>query len=225
MGKYWILLALLLPACSSVRGRYHTVAPGESLGNIASQFGLEASDLAESNPECEGSTLQPGMRLYIPFEKASGWNGEGAEFAERETAAVPAAGVRFSWPVSGTISSHFGKRRGGYHEGIDIAAGKGTPVTASRSGHVIYSGNGLKGYGNLVIVRHVDGYSTVYAHLSKRDAKKGQFVTKGARIGRVGRTGHATGNHLHFEIRSARAPVNPLLYLQGKYASNNLSSR
>lgn len=224
MSKYWILLALLLPACASVRGRYHTVAPGESLGAIASQFGLETGDLVAHNPEVQGRVLQAGMRLYIPFEKAPEWNGgEAPSVADREPTAVPAAGTRFAWPVSGPISSHFGKRRGGNHEGIDIVARKGTPVVASRSGHVIYAGNGLKGYGNLVIVRHVDGYSTVYAHLSRILVKKGQFVTRGARVGRVGRTGRATGNHLHFEIRSSRAPVNPLLYLQGKYASNNVS--
>ncbi len=88
------------------------------------------------------------------------------------------------------------------HEGIDIVARKGTPIKAARAGHVIYASNQISGYGNLVIVRHTGTDATVYAHLSSFSVKRGQFVSKGALLGRVGMTGHATSPHLHFEIRT-----------------------
>ncbi len=132
-------------------------------------------------------------------------------------------GLAFRWPVSGSISSPFGMRKGSPHEGIDIAAVRGTPVRSARSGHVIFSGAGISGYGNMIIVRHNDSFATVYAHLSKLTVKKGQFVTRNQMVGKVGSTGHSSGPHLHFEIRNGRLPVDPLDYLPGQYAYNRSS--
>lgn len=127
-------------------------------------------------------------------------------------------GMKFRWPVDGSVSSRFGMRKGNPHEGIDIAAVRGTPVRSSRAGHVIYSGDGISGYGNMVIVRHNDAFATVYAHLSKSTVKKGQFVSRNQMVGKVGSTGHSSGPHLHFEIRNGRLPVDPLDYLPGQLA-------
>ena len=126
----------------------------------------------------------------------------------------------FNWPLNGYVSSGYGRRHGRFHEGIDIPARKGTIVKAARSGRVIYAGNRIRGYGNVVVIKHNDDYSTVYAHLSKMDVRGGQFINRGQWIGRVGRTGHATSPHLHFEIRIGHYPVNPLLFLQAQYASH-----
>jgi murein DD-endopeptidase MepM/ murein hydrolase activator NlpD len=134
-------------------------------------------------------------------------------------------GIRLYVPESEDVTSPFGKRGKKDHDGVDIGARQGTIVRASRSGHVIYAGNRIRGYGNMIIIRHADTFSTVYAHLSKITVKKNQFIGRGLPIGRVGRTGHATGSHLHFEVRNNRVPVDPLLYLQGQFAANRISSR
>lgn len=116
------------------------------------------------------------------------------------------------WPVEGNITSRFGPRRGSTHDGLDIAAPLGTPILAAASGEVIYSG-ALRGYGNLVILRHREGYATVYAHTQKNLVKEGERVRRGQAIARVGQTGRASGPHLHFEIRKDNLARNPLRYL------------
>lgn len=131
--------------------------------------------------------------------------------------------ARFSWPVSTTaVSSLFGERWGRPHEGVDIAAPKGTPVKAARAGKVIYASNGINGYGNMVVIRHSPSFATVYAHLSRFAVRAGDFVERGKTIGKVGMTGRATSPHLHFEIRHKRLAVDPLLYLPGRYAFSGL---
>ena len=122
---------------------------------------------------------------------------------------------RYSHPLKGegTISSGYGSRWGSFHKGIDFAAPAGTPIYASDSGKVIYSGYNSGGYGNLVIVQHNNGDQTYYAHCSKLYVSVGTSVSKGQRIAGVGTTGDSTGNHLHFEIRKNGNPVNPSNYL------------
>lgn len=122
---------------------------------------------------------------------------------------------RYSHPLkgAGTISSGYGSRWGSFHKGIDFAAPAGTPIYASDSGRVIYSGYNSGGYGNLVIVEHNNGDQTYYAHCSKLYVSVGTSVSKGQHIAGVGTTGDSTGNHLHFEIRKNGNPVNPANYL------------
>ena len=125
---------------------------------------------------------------------------------------TPVASSGFMWPVSGTLTSGFGWRWGRMHEGIDIAAPSGTPVVASASGTVIYSG-WMGGYGNLVVVDHGGGVATAYAHLSGYATSTGSSVFRGQTVGYVGSTGNSTGPHLHFEVRINGSPVDPLGYL------------
>lgn len=125
------------------------------------------------------------------------------------------------WPLSvkGRISSHFGYRRDPYkrtkrfHTGVDITAPKNTAVFATASGRIYYSRFNKHGYGNLVKIDHDKGISTWYAHLSKRLVTQGQQVNRGRIIGRVGSTGRATGNHLHYEVRRGETAINPMVYL------------
>jgi murein DD-endopeptidase MepM/ murein hydrolase activator NlpD len=106
------------------------------------------------------------------------------------------------WPVSsGRLVSKFGPRNSSFHDGLDIASPTGTPVIAAHSGTVIYSDNELSGYGNLVIIRGDDRLLTIYAHNSRMLVKKGERVAGGQKIAEVGETGHASGPHLHFEVR------------------------
>jgi murein DD-endopeptidase MepM/ murein hydrolase activator NlpD len=125
----------------------------------------------------------------------------------------PAGRMGFAWPtVSHRINSPYGPRWGGFHTGIDIWCPEGNPDFASKGGTVIaaeYAG----GYGNMTIIDHGGGYSSLYAHQSRMYVHQGQTVRRGEQIGACGSTGNATGAHLHFEIRINGQHVNPAPYL------------
>jgi murein DD-endopeptidase MepM/ murein hydrolase activator NlpD len=125
--------------------------------------------------------------------------------------ASPASSSGFIWPVRGTVVSPFGQRWGRLHAGIDIAAPAGTPIVASASGSVIYSG-AMSGYGNIVVIQH-GAIATAYAHNSSNAVPVGQTVSQGATIAYVGCTGSCSGNHVHFEVRVNGSPVDPMGYL------------
>ncbi|MBI2026475.1 MAG: M23 family metallopeptidase [Deltaproteobacteria bacterium] len=124
---------------------------------------------------------------------------------------------QFMWPVLGIVSSKFGKRWGRMHEGIDISAPEGTPIRSSQSGIVIYSGNEVSGYGNLIVISHKSGYVSVYGHNKSNLVKKGDAVREGQIIARVGKSGKSTGHHLHFELRKNNIAMNPLNQLKKTY--------
>lgn len=118
--------------------------------------------------------------------------------------------ARFAWPISGRIISPFGQSATGErNDGINIAADLGTPIHAAAEGVVTYSGNELKGYGNLVLIKHEDGYVTAYAHAERTLVNRGDKVTKGQVIAFTGETGDVTEPQLHFEIRHDTKPVDP----------------
>lgn len=117
-------------------------------------------------------------------------------------------GLKFISPVQGKIISEFGPRNGKMHKGIDIQAPEGENIKAAEDGVVIFSGF-LKGYGNVVIIKHEGDFFTVYAHNRVNLVKEGEFVKKGQVIGKVGMTGNARTPHLHFEIRKKTKPLNP----------------
>ncbi|HUP31870.1 MAG TPA: peptidoglycan DD-metalloendopeptidase family protein [Gaiellaceae bacterium] len=126
--------------------------------------------------------------------------------------APPPAGSGFAWPVRGPVVSPYGMRWGRLHAGVDIAAPAGTPIIASASGQVIYSGS-MSGYGNIVVVQHAGGTATAYAHNSANYVAVGQTLSQGQRIAAVGCTGRCFGNHVHFEVRVNGTPVDPMGYL------------
>ena len=120
------------------------------------------------------------------------------------------------WPLATVrivIGSPFGTRDGRPHEGIDLPAPVGTPVFAAADGQVAYAGNGIRGYGNLVVIKHPGDLLTVYAHNSLLLVAQGQPVRAGDRIALVGQSGRATGPHLHFEVRTGQIPRNPMSFL------------
>jgi len=117
---------------------------------------------------------------------------------------------RFRWPVdAGIVSSEYGQRWGRLHKGIDVAAETGEPIRAAADGEVIYAGDGLRGYGNVVILRHDEQTTTLYAHNKELEVRKGDRVKQGDQIALLGSTGHSTGPHTHFEIREGDEAVNP----------------
>jgi murein DD-endopeptidase MepM/ murein hydrolase activator NlpD len=111
------------------------------------------------------------------------------------------------------VSSRFGKRHRVRHEGVDLFASKGTPVYASAYGQVVYAGESIDGYGLAVIVRHRRDYASLYAHASELRVQVGERVEKGQCLAYSGESGNATGPHLHFEIRKAGKPVDPLPFV------------
>lgn len=131
-----------------------------------------------------------------------------------ETRAAQPGPRQFIWPVRGRIVEGFGSGRNGtQNDGINIAARAGAPVYAAAAGEVVYAGNELRGYGNLVLLKHEGGYITAYAHNSTVLVHKGERVARGQTIARVGATGSVREPQLHFEIRLGRSPVDPSRYL------------
>lgn len=123
-------------------------------------------------------------------------------------------GGKLRWPVQGRVISQFGKSSGGKsNDGIDIAVPEGTSIRAAEAGTVIYAGDGLKGFGNTVLIRHEDGLVTVYGHASQLKVKRGDTVKRGQEIALSGMTGDADRPKLHFEVRRGTSPVNPMTYL------------
>jgi murein DD-endopeptidase MepM/ murein hydrolase activator NlpD len=132
--------------------------------------------------------------------------------ANEATGALPT----FRWPVRGKVITSYGaKTNGKSNDGINLAVPEGTPVKAAEDGVVAYSGNELKGYGNLVLVRHSNGYVTAYAHASELLVKRGETIKRGQIIAKSGQSGEVGSPQLHFEIRKGSSPVDPLQFLNG----------
>jgi murein DD-endopeptidase MepM/ murein hydrolase activator NlpD len=118
--------------------------------------------------------------------------------------------LSLTWPLEKVqITSPFGQRAHEFHEGVDLRAHSGTTVYSSHAGQVLYAGERIRGYGKMIVIRHSSGVATIYAHNSKLLVHKGQWVSQGAKIAKSGNTGHSHGAHLHFEIRSGVAAVDP----------------
>ena len=133
-----------------------------------------------------------------------------------EVQRAPNAAPSFHWPVRGRILSAYGRKPNGQqNDGINVSVPEGTPIRASEDGVVAYAGNELKGFGNLILIRHADNWVTAYAHLGTIDVKKDQKVKRGEVIARAGQTGGVTAPQLHFEIRKGSNPVDPEKHLSG----------
>jgi lipoprotein NlpD len=200
-------------------GATHVVKKGETVYRIARTYGIEVRDLMEVNDLADARQLKVGMELFVPgavrpLDVPPLPPGVMPE-PEPEPQALPRAPPRdpsLRWPLQGVLYSRFGVRQGQRHDGIDIAAPQGTPVTAAAAGTVVYTGR-QAGYGAIVILRHSNGLVTLYAHNSAVLVKEGDEVAAGAPIARVGQSGRTTGPHLHFEVREGTRPRNPLFYL------------
>lgn len=233
-----IIILFFVIGCSTgfdSRGVFHRVRKGESLFWIARSYGVNFQDLAEiNNIQKAETTLTPGEKLYIPprrvsrnkklpFEEELAKHVDRRSYARRgafkkfkkskeESPDVFTDHSRFAWPVEGAIISGFGIRRGRRHDGVDIKAPRGSPVVVADAGKVVYAGT-MRGYGNLILVRHPNNFFTAYAHNQKNLVEKGAKVRRGQKIAVVGRTGRATGPHLHFEVREGDKARNPLFFL------------
>lgn len=215
-----ILLIVAGCATRTVRrgpGIYHVVGRGENLFRIGKAYGVDYRDLARDNQIDDAGKIEVGQRVFIagatrqlPVEIIAPLSVSERAPDARE---LPVGDRRFHWPMhTGTLTSRFGPRGDSFHDGIDVAAPEGTAVYAARDGRVIYSDQ-IPGYGNIVILEHGDGLTTVYAHNERNLVSRGDVVRQGEEVSRVGRTGRTTGANLHFEIRSQNIARNPLFYL------------
>lgn len=199
-------------------GTWHVVVAGETPGSIAEQAGLPLEDLLEINGLKRGEALVPGRTLFI-LGKPEAQNPTPGTAPAPGISANPApaptkSNAPLRWPVAAPrLTSAFGTRWGKNHEGIDMAAPIGTPVFAAAAGDVIYAGDQVRGYGNMIVIKHGSDLVTVYAHNSLLLVHTGDRVAVGQEIGRVGDTGRATAPHLHFEVRRGEVPQDPMPFL------------
>jgi len=178
-------------------GACHLLRPGQTLYAISKAYQVPLEVLVEANSLADPSRIQAGRLLFIP----------GAS----RVLEIPATfAAQLIWPVSGAITSSFGPQATReHHEGIDIDGVPGQVVRAAAAGRVVWAGS-ERGYGNLVIIDHGDGLSTLYAHASRLLVGPDETVESGEPVAEVGNTGNARGAHLHFEVHRNGQPVNPL---------------
>ena len=189
-------------------GVYHTVEQGQTLWRISKSYGVDLETLQWVNDVEDVTDLRVGRVLFIP----------GVDRAQTVQPAMPddAPSLRMVdliWPLRGRKTSGYGPRGGSPHQGLDLAAPTGTLVLAAADGKVAYSGNGMRGYGRVVVIKHPNDLSTVYAHNSKLLVRMGDSVEQGQTVAKVGQTGRATGPHLHFEVRRRGVPEDPVKFL------------
>jgi murein DD-endopeptidase MepM/ murein hydrolase activator NlpD len=202
-------------------GTWHVVKAGETLAKIAKEAGIPLEDLLEINGLRRGQPLEPGRLIYILGGAAQdGTLATETTAASAEPPVEPAvqgeakSKAPLRWPLAKPVlTSLFGKRWGRDHEGIDMGAPNGTPVLAAADGEVVYAGDRVRGYGNMVVLQHAGDLLTVYAHNSLLLVHVGDRIVVGQEIARVGSTGRSTGTHLHFEVRRKEEPQDPLQFL------------
>jgi murein DD-endopeptidase MepM/ murein hydrolase activator NlpD len=207
------------PLLSQRQGVYHVVEKHQTLYRICKTYGVDIKEVASLNQIIDPSKIQTGQRIFIPGAKKVlkveiYIDDVVAEPGQKEREKVAHKKLNFLWPIEGKISDVFDDSENRRHQGIDIPSPFGTPIKASSSGTVIYSSNAIKGYGNLIILRHSEEFVTVYAHNQMNLVEEGSWVEVGQIIGKVGQTGRATGPHLHFEIRKNNSAVDPLIFLK-----------
>ena len=185
------------------------VIPGVRASAINSKPAAKVAQ-APSAPSPPSAEPTPSANNFAPVPDAAPTT-EPTKSAE-ETGSLP----KFRWPANGRVINAFGPSTNGQqNDGIDIAVPENTPVKAAEDGVVAYAGNELKGYGNLVLVRHSNGYVTAYAHAKELLVKRGDTVKRGQMIARSGQSGNVNAPQLHFEIRKGASPVDPTKFLSG----------
>jgi murein DD-endopeptidase MepM/ murein hydrolase activator NlpD len=214
---------------SAAGGIYHRVQPGQTLWSIAEAYEIDLHDLRRANRLSKSAIIRSGQKLFIPGAKRTlhvvsrcPCDPDAARSQPKTSVSRPSSDshaadekqtAHFAWPLQGTIMRQFQPRGPRRHDGIDISASKGTPIRAAAAGRVIFSDWGPGGYGRLVIIQHADHLVTVYAHNHENLVQTDQVVQRGDIIASVGRSGRATGYHLHFEVRRKTVPVSPLQFL------------
>ena len=195
---------------------------GQTLWRVCKTYGVDQQLVAELNNIEDTKQIEKGTMIFIPGAtkplKVDPYitrdSPQGKKSGSSKSAIKTFRG-KFVWPLNGQVTRKFGVNNRIKHTGIDIAAPLGTPVLASAPGEIAFKG-ALKGYGNVVILKHSEDYMSVYAHLDTIVAEENAYVGQRDVIGAVGTSGRASGPHLHFEIRYNNEARNPLFYLPKK---------
>lgn len=211
-----VISLVILTGCSAAyktggHQAIYQVQKGETISRIADQFDLSIDELASANKIEGADRVRAGTLLVIPASVET----EAAQGAADSSASRGSLGRtrflelgdarqyigRLYWPIRGAlVSSGFGHRSSNFHEGVDLSAPSGTPIYAAHGGEVVFAGEGLRGYGKMVVIKG-RGMATIYSHNSRNFVRSGDEVAAGDEIAAVGQTGDATGPHLHFEVR------------------------
>lgn len=227
-----LCVGLLLAGCSgskssdteSYSGSVYTVKRGDTLYRISRATGTSVKEIARLNNISPPYTIEVGQKLKVSSgAKSSSGSGKATKKSATKTAAVrpsssvpqsswPPVGQRcWLWPASGKVILPYSTADGG-NKGIDISAARGTPIYAAGAGKVVYVGNQLRGYGNLIMIKHSEDYITAYAHNDTMLVNNGQNVKAGQKIATMG-SSDATTVRLHFQIRYRATAIDPLRYL------------
>jgi len=226
---FFLISVFLFSGC----GYYHTVKQGDTIYSLSKEYGVPQDEIMEENDINDPTRLQIGTRLKIPRSgKSTGKTKTKTKTSNNSTSAAVdkirnkntptpvraiKAKIKFIWPVKGVVVSYFGKSSNGrINDGLDIGAPLGSPIVASADGEVILASDKFPAYGNMVVVKHKYNFVTVYAYNSENLVSKGDLVTKGQVIAKVGSSGRATTPTSHFEIRIIKNPVNPMEYLPSR---------
>jgi len=227
------------PASAIKKGVYHSVGKGVTLYRISLAYKIPIAKILEANGLSSPSALKVGQKLFIPGAakvlsvepsaplspkerqdlEASLQSEERPVIAdlpapsEKEKPPWHGKGLDLIGPIQGKINSPFGPRSGRLHAGVDIASPSYQEVKAAMDGEVILARSSATGYGNVVVLRHDSGLSTIYGHMNVIIAKESESIRQGQAIGGVGSTGRSTGPHLHFELRQHGKPLDPLPHL------------
>ena len=209
--------------------RIHRVTKGDTLYGVSRSYGADMYTVASINLIEAPYIIRTGQKLRLPNRRLASAVSRTVAFptvpsqtkaAKKSTASTTltppkaSSGGRFTWPLRGRIISDYGAKPGGLHnDGINIAASAGAPVVAADTGVVAYAGNELRGFGNLLLLRHAGGWTSAYAHNDKLLVKRGDRVARGDVIAHVGATGRVARPQLHFELRKQSDAVNPLRFL------------
>jgi len=216
----------------------YPVKSGDTIYAIGRRFSVSSDEIISLNDIDDPRELRVGQIIRVPYRGQNLARGpldtSFAKGKDKKPVTPDLSSLRkvkltrsaqyvgkLRWPVGGEggyISSRFGWRWLSFHEGIDISAPEGTPIYAAHSGQIVYAGDGIRGYGNLIVLK-AEGLLTVYAHNRLNRVRVGESVRQGERIGDVGQTGKSTGPHLHFETRirdqsGKNAAVDPLVFLR-----------
>jgi lipoprotein NlpD len=238
-----VLMVLIGACGNSLKGVYHTVHRGETLYRIGKTYGVDGHHIARVNHVRDPQNLQVGQRLYIPGaeqvkrvpavsppsaarspssptrsrsvskKKISPSQQPRSTAKLKTTSEMPTVRPQFRWPVRGKVIRGFDPSGVKPSRGLEIEVPFGSPVFSAASGKVIYSGNGIRGYGNLLIIEHEGSYFTVYGFNKNNLVHTGAFVGKGEKIALAGRPPDGGAARLHFQVRQGKKVLDPLLFL------------
>lgn len=227
----WAALALLVAGCVHGRagtnrpmhphnppGQWYVVEAGDTMADIAARAHVPLEDLREINGLGHDEAVPPGRLLFIldadGLKRPTSMSATSSATSPVEGPQIENTAAPLRWPLARPrLTSGYGMREGRVHEGIDLGAPHGTSIYAAAPGTVLYAGDAVRGYGNMVVVQHAEDLLTVYAHNSLLLVRTGDRVGAGQEIARVGQSGRASAPHLHFEVRRGQIPQDPLRFL------------